>query len=232
MGGALMYLGLNFLVEWAYETWFTLPKVDFAIIWLVLLVIATVGFMPGVAVGLVAAVIMFVVSYSRTEVVRHELTGKNYHSMVPRRSDQRKILETKGERLYILQLQGFIFFGTANRLFKQIKKRHGDVSKSQADYIVLDFQRVDVLDSTGMLSFRKLKDLIEISQTHLVITAPSLKIYQQLIKGGLSSSHALIHYFPSLNTGIEWCEEQMLQRTGELFGIPVSLAEQLSATLS
>ncbi len=152
--------------------------------------------------------------------------------MVPRRSDQRKILETKGERLYILQLQGFIFFGTANRLFKQIKKRLGDIRKSQADCIVLDFQRVDVLDSTGMLSFRKLKDLIEISQTHLVITAPSLKIYQQLIKGGLSSSHALIHYFPSLNAGIEWCEEQMLKQTGELFGIPVSLAEQLSATLS
>jgi SulP family sulfate permease len=232
MGGVLMYLGLNFLVEWAYETWFTLPKVDFAIIWLVLLVIATVGFMPGVAVGLVAAVIMFVVSYSRTEVVRHVWTGKNYHSMVPRRSDQRKILETKGGHLYILQLQGFIFFGTANRLFKQIKKRLGDISKSQTDCIVLDFQRVDVLDSTGMLSFRKLKDLVEISQTHLVITAASLKIYQQLIKGGLSSSHALIHYFPSLNAGIEWWEEQMLKQTGEQFSIPVSLAEQLSTTLS
>ena len=122
MGGVLMYLGINFLVEWAYETWFTVPRVDFAIIWLVLLVIATVGFMPGVAVGLVAAVIMFVVSYSRTEVVRHELTGKTYQSMAPRQSDQRKILETKGERLYILQLQGFIFFGTANRLFKRVKK--------------------------------------------------------------------------------------------------------------
>lgn len=64
MGGLLMYLGLTFLFEWAYETWFTLPTIDFVIIWLVLIVISTFGLMPGVGVGLCAALIMFVVSYS------------------------------------------------------------------------------------------------------------------------------------------------------------------------
>lgn len=231
MGGVLMYLGLSFLVEWAYDTWFTLPAIDCIIIWLVLLVIATVGFMPGIAVGLVAAVVMFVVSYSRLEVVRHELTGKNFQSPVLRRTDQRLILESKGESLYILQLQGFIFFGTANRLFDKIKNRLYDRSSEQFNFLVLDLQRVGILDSTGMLSFRKLKNLTNDYRTHLVITAPSKVIQRQMIQGGLPSSHELTHYFPDLNTGIEWCEEQILQEAGKQFQNPLSLAQQLSTTL-
>ncbi len=231
MGGLLMYLGLNFLVEWGYQTWFTIPKIDFAIIWLVLLVIATVGFMPGVAVGLVAAVIMFVISYSQTEVVRHELTGNNYHSLIPRQPYQRKILDMHGEHLYILQLQGFIFFGTANRLYDQVKKRLCQIDTNQPTYVVLDFLRVSILDSTGMLSFRKLKDLTNSLGTNLVITGVSAEIQEQMINGGLSSYHPLTHYFFSLNDGIEWCEDQILQQSGDLPDTPVSFARQLSAVL-
>ena len=231
MGGLLMYLGINFLVEWGIKTWFTLPKIDFFIIWLVLLVIATVGFMPGVAVGLVAAVIMFVISYSQTEVVRHELTGKNYNSLAPRRHDQRKILDRYGEKIYILQLQGFIFFGTANRLFEQLKKRLSQNNTHLPNYVVLDFLRVGILDSTGMLSFRKLKDLTDSLAIHLVITGASAEIQEQMINGGLSSNHPLTHYYFSLNAGIEWCEEEILKQNGEHLDVPVSFGRQLLAVL-
>ena len=231
MGGLLMYLGLNFLVEWGFKTWFTLPIIDFLIIWLVLLVIATVGFMPGVAVGLVAALIMFVISYSQTEVVRHELTGKNYNSLAPRRLDQRKILDRYGEKIYILQLQGFIFFGTANKLFDQVKKRLCQNTTNQPKYVVLDFLRVSILDSTGMLSFRKLKELTNSLEIHLVITGASAELQEQMVNGGLSSNQPLTHYYFSLNAGIEWCEEQILKHNGERLDIPVSFARQLLAFL-
>lgn len=231
LGGLLMYLGLNFLVEWAFQTWFTLPKLDFAIIWLVLIVIATVGFMPGVAVGLVAAVIMFIVSYSRTDVVRHELTGKSYQSLVPRRHEQRKILDSQGAQLYILQLQGFVFFGTANRLFKQVRDRLCNTTQIQPKYVLLDFQRVKILDSTGMLSFRKLKDITSQMNTHLLLTSSSPEIFKQLSRGGLTATHALTHYFPSLNKGVEWYEEQILMQTGDQCKFQLTLAEQLSYAL-
>ena len=192
LSGLLMYLGLTFLVEWGLKTWFTLPKVDFAIIWLVLIAIATVGFMPGVVVGLVAALIMFAISYSRTEVVRHELTGKNYQSLLPRRADQRQILERQGDQLYILQLQGFIFFGTAHRLLKKVKKRINDSAKNNIQYVILDFQRVDILDSTGIMSFRRLNDFLSGFHTHLIISSPSSQIKQQLIQGRLSPAHGYL----------------------------------------
>lgn len=227
MGGILMYLGLTFLVEWAYETWFTLPKIDFAIIWLVLLVIATFGFMPGVGIGLVAAIIMFVVSYSRAEAVRYELTENNYQGLFSGNSDPSLIVEKEKECIYILQLQGFIFFGTAHRLFEQLKKKIDCISIYEDNFIILDFQRVDVLDSTGMLSFKKLKNLINISHTHLIITAPNSKIHQQLINGGLSSSHPLIHYFPNLNAGVKWCNKKRGKQTSKHLCDPPSTTERL-----
>ena len=231
MGGLLMYLGLTFLVEWACETWITLPIIDCLIIWLVLLVIATVGFMPGVGVGLLAAVIMFVISYSRTEVVRHELTGETYQSLTARRHDERQLLEAQGQQLYILQLQGFIFFGTANRLFNKIKFRLMESHRTQPRFIVLDFQRVDILDSTGMLSFKKLKDVTNGTGTHLIITAPSAEIQNQLSKGGLDPSHPLTHYFSNLNIATEWCEEQILCSSRENNLSHTPLAEQLGTIL-
>lgn len=231
MGGLIMYLGLTFLYEWAYETFFTLPTIDFLIIWLVFIVIVTTGFMPGVGVGLLAAVIMFIISYSRSEVVRHELSGKNFQSFEPRSQDQREVLDVHGEKLYILQLQGFIFFGTAYRLFTRIKKRMEEITVQQSKFVVLDFQKVVILDSTGMLSFRKLLDLIVKNNNHLVITGASQKITRQLIKGGLSTAHLHINYFEHLNDGMEWCENQILHSCNEVECRPLTLQQQLAFTL-
>lgn len=228
LGAVLMYLGLTFLVEWGVETWSALPKIDIFIIWMIFIIIAVFGFLQGVAVGFMAAVIMFAVSCSRTEVVRHELTGKSYQSQVRRQPELRQLLDREGERIYLLRLQGFIFFGTVDRLFNRIKTRLIDQRKPQPYFVILDFHRVDTLDSTGMLSFRKLKDLTTDQQTHIVITAPTEKIKRQLVQGGLSNLHPFIHYFSNLDSGFEWCEDEILKRKGmDLNRLPPPLEKQL-----
>ena len=226
-----MYLGLTFLVEWACETWTTLPTIDCSIIWLVLLVIATFGFMPGVGVGLLAAVMMFVISYSRTEIVRHELTSETYQSLTARRYDARQKLTIQRQQLYILQPQGFIFFGPTHRLFNKIKLRLQEKNRVQPRFIILDFQRVDILDSTGMLSLKKRKDVTNRTGTHLILTTPSAEIQNQLSRGGLPPSHPLTHYFSNLNIGTEWCEEQILCSTTENQFFQAPLAKQLGTIL-
>ncbi len=228
LGAVLMYLGLTFLVEWGVDTWSALPKIDIFIIWMIFIIIAVFGFLQGVAVGFMAAVIMFAVSCSRTEVVRHELTGKSYQSQVRRQPEHRQLLDREGERIYLLRLQGFIFFGTVDRLFNRIKSRLIDQRKPQPYFVILDFHRVDTLDSTGMLSFRKLKDLTTDQQTHIVITAPTEKIKRQLVQGGLSYLHPFIHYFSNLDSGFEWCEDEILKRKGmDLNRLPPPLEKQL-----
>ncbi|MCB9434377.1 MAG: SLC26A/SulP transporter family protein [Ardenticatenaceae bacterium] len=210
LGGLLLYLGLSFLKDWVYHAWFRLPKLDYFVVILILLVTAFVGFLEAVGVGLVTAVILFVINYSRIDIVRHELSGTTLHSRVTRPPRQQQLLDQHGDHLYILRLQGFIFFGTADNLLNTIRSRinHSDLSAPR--YIILDFRRVTAIDSTASLSFSKLKQLAEAKDIILVLAEMSPTIQQQLQKGDFgASSH--IHIAPDLDRALEWCEQQLLQ---------------------
>jgi len=98
LGGLLMFLGLDFLHEWVYKAWFKISKADYAIVASILLVIGTVGFLEGVAVGVVATVIVFVMNYSRVNVVRNVFSGAEYHSNFDRPSHHRRVLREKGNK--------------------------------------------------------------------------------------------------------------------------------------
>lgn len=236
VGGLLMMLGLSFLIEWVIETWFKFPKVDYFIIILILGVIGAVGFLEGVAVGLVAAVIMFVVNYSRINVVKHALSGANYQSRVTRSSNHRRILRESGEQLYILQLQGFIFFGTADNLLCQVRQRIDEPDLPSLRFVVLDFCRVTGLDSTALLSFTKMKQLARAQDICLIFTNLSHAMRRQMERGGFSEEiDGLVRVFRDLDHGLEWCEDQALQVEGlgtdeEQHTLQIQLEELLPQT--
>ena len=170
LAGVIFYIGLSLLYEWTYRAWFKFPRIDFAIILTILAVVALRGFLEGVAVGVVAAIVLFVINYSRTSVIKHALSGADFRSRFNRSLDQRAILDAQGQQLHILELQGFIFFGTANSLYEQVKKRVLDPSLLPARFVILDFSRVTGLDSTGLLSFDKLWSLTQEQGIILVLT--------------------------------------------------------------
>ncbi|NIW44428.1 MAG: cyclic nucleotide-binding protein, partial [Gammaproteobacteria bacterium] len=143
LGGLLIFLGLSFLFEWVYETWFKLPKAEYLLLLSILIIIGVFGFLEGVSVGLLIAVILFVVNYSRIDVVKHALSGANYQSNVDRAAPYQRLLRKKGDQLYILKLQGFIFFGTANNLLDQVRQRLNNSSLPALNYLILDFRFVN-----------------------------------------------------------------------------------------
>lgn len=73
-----------------------------------------------------------------------------------RNADDRAALEALGDQAYFLQLQGFIFFGTANGLLEQVRAR---ARATPTRYVALDFRQVIGLDSTALLSFDKMRQL-------------------------------------------------------------------------
>lgn len=213
LGGLLTFFGLTLLYEWVVEAWHRFPRTDFAIIVLILGTIALRGFLEGVALGLVATIVMFVVSYSRISVVKHAVTGEGYHSRVVRGPHQRALLEEQGRRLFILRLQGFIFFGTANHLLERVRAK---VRGSDVRFVILDFAQVNGLDSTGLLSFRKMRDLARERGITLIITGAggetlqSARIAQQFRHGGIAEEPGLFQFFPDIDHAIEWCENRLI----------------------
>lgn len=210
LGGLVIYIGLALLFEWVFQAWYKFPKIDFLVILIILAIIALKGFMLGTLVGLVMTVIMFVVSYSQIDVIRHELTGLTFNSRVTRSHKPREILDQHGGEILILQLQGFIFFGTANRLYEQIQKRTGKLAESPVCYVILDFKHVSGLDSTGLLSFEKLLQLVEDRQISLVFTGLPERVARQFERGGISIQPGRVYFFNDLDHGVEWCENRVL----------------------
>jgi SulP family sulfate permease len=215
LGTLLIFLGLSFLYEWVYLARSRFPRAEYSIIWLILLVIAVAGYLPGVGVGILAAIGLFVVNYSRINVVKHALSGAEYHSRVTRSSHHQQALMEHEQELYTLQLQGFIFFGTANNLLECVRQRIRQANLLPVRFVVLDFDHVTGLDSTALLSFTKMKQAAQEHGITLLVTKPSPEIQRQLEKGGFTGQAdgcALV--FADLDHGLEWCENQILAQTG------------------
>ena len=216
LGGLLLFLGLSFLVEWVYDAWFKLPRTDYFLVLLILAVVGAVGFLEGVAVGVGLAVVLFVLKYSRINVVKHTLSGANLHSRVDRPLSHRQVLREKGEQLYVLQLQGFIFFGTAENLLRQIRERVKDPALPLPRFVVLDFRRVTGLDSSAVSSFVRIKQLAESKSMQLVLTHLSPEMEHQLGRGvgdlarRGDGQDGVFRVRATLDQGLEWCEEQIL----------------------
>jgi len=208
LGGLLFFIGLDFLYSWLYETWSSMPRMDYIIMAAIALIINIVGFLEGVGVGLALAVILFVIQYSRVPSVRHVLSGISYQSSVERPRLYTQLLRRKGNWLYILELQGFIFFGTANKILEQV--RHYLETEAAAHpprYIIVDFRLVTGADSSAGFSFAKLVRLAEGRGIKLILTGISAQIQNQFVKQLSSKS---ISYFPDLDHGVEWCGNEII----------------------
>ncbi|NJR62251.1 MAG: cyclic nucleotide-binding domain-containing protein [Cyanobacteria bacterium CRU_2_1] len=212
LGGILLMIGLKLMVEWLIHSWLKFPRHEYALILVILVTIAVWGFIQGIGVGIIVACAMFAVSYSRHQVIRHGFTGATRPSNVQRSFPEQRILRQRGDQIYIVLLQGYIFFGTANALLEQIRERLVDPDLPIIHFLILDFRLVSGLDSSVVLSFIKMRQLAEKHAISLVFTHLQPTILLQLYQGGcIQPNDNCIQLFPELDRGIEWCEDRILE---------------------
>lgn len=214
LGGLLIYVGLDFLVEWIWKSRKYLPLLDYLVILVIFYVVAAVGILEGFAFGLALTVVLFVVTYSRLKVIRSELTGSEHASHVDRDPARREILNREGRQIWIVRLQGFIFFGTAEGLRATIKERvcSQDV-ETKIRYLVIDFRNVGTIDASAVHVFSKLAQLSEKENVHILVTEITKNIRNQLNKIGFFADAPAATQrmeFARLDDGVAWCEAQIL----------------------
>jgi SulP family sulfate permease len=212
IGGFLTFLGMTFLLDWLYDGWRRLSRADYLIVVSILLVMGTFGLLPGLGVGIALATALFMVEYSRVPVVRHVLSGRSYHSRVERSYPHAELLREEGHGLVILELQGYVFFGTANGVYEQLKERLGAAEANPPRVVMLDFRRVSGVDASAALSFVRLKRLLRRHKALLALSHLDPAIDGQLRRDVLTpADQGLWRVFADLDHGVEWFEEQVLQ---------------------
>jgi SulP family sulfate permease len=217
VGGVLVFLGLSFMVEWVWDRRRSLPPIEYGVVLVILAVIIGRGFLPGVVIGLVLAVVLFAVSYGRIELVREVAFGDTYHSNVDRPSGERAALRARGELVHILRVNGFVFFGSANSLLERIRKR---VEAGAPRFLLVDLRRVTGVDSSAVVSFVKVVHLAEAAGFELVFTGASDRVRRQLERGGVAEAEGVVRFEPDLDRGLQWCEDRLLRVAGPDVGTP------------
>jgi len=215
VGALLLFIGFSILMKWLIASWYQLPLGDYLAIPLILVVIATVGFIEGLIVGLLAALIQFVLNYSRTPVIRYALSGEHARSTVERGLDDERCLSEAGERLYVLKLRGYLFFGTTVQLSIRLRARAKDRSKMPLEFVVLDFEHVHGVDSSAAFEFNRMRLIARKEGFILVLTGLKPEMHHQLLDGHILEKDSHIGEFTDLDHGLEWYENQLLETIGD-----------------
>ncbi len=229
VGGLLLFVGIDFMVEWLWASRRRMTPLDYALMWAIVLIIATVGFLPGVGVGLIAAIILFVVRYSRIDVVKHSLTAREHQSNIERPAHDAEYLQEAGESVLILELQGFIFFGTASRIVRHVRTRLESVGSVR--FVILDFRMVTGVDSSAVMLLERVVMLARDHGAELVLTGMSPPQHGQFSEL-LSDYVEVLRDEPDLDHGMAWCEDRILAEAGPRLGEARSLPRGLAIGLN
>ena len=97
--------------------------------------------------------------------------------MAPPEHDRAALRATGTARL-ILHLQGFLFFGTANRLLEQVRAALG--GPDAPTHLLLDFREVIGLDSSATMTFARLGQIATARKVQLVLTGLSPAVARKL----------------------------------------------------
>lgn len=210
LGGLLLSMGAGLMVEWMYDGWRRLPRQDYMIVVLIVLMMAGAGVIAGVAAGVMVAMVIFVLNYSRMRVIRHELSGADYHSNVERSPTALTYLKEHGQAIRILKLEGFIFFGTAYTVQSHIQGLLRARDQTVPRYLLIDFQEVRAIDSSATAVFGKIQYFCRARGAELIFTRMNDIMAAQFHEASALDRQMAIRMFADLDMALEYCEENLL----------------------
>lgn len=164
------------------------------------------GLGPAVVIGASCAVLLFVRANMR-DVVRHEWTAATRRSLKARPAAVVEALARAGSRITLLELEGPLFFGTADGLRTRL-----DSLEAQADTVILDLHRVTEIDVTAARILFETAEHWGRMGKHLVFSeSPAGDARRVLIQsaGASPGTHAP-RFLDNTDLALEQAEERLL----------------------
>lgn len=178
---------------------------NLTVVTLVALIAVFGDMMKAVGVGVAAAMVLFVRT-SMKPVIRRVFDARQHRSLKVRTQEAAQRLEQHGQQIAVIEIEGPLFFGTADRVAREIEQ-----VAAQARWIALDLKRVRDVDPTGartlLLVARKMKTRGKV----LALTAANHRVGAFLQTMGLEASIARELWFVDQDTALEQLEDRLLQ---------------------
>ena len=155
LGGLLIYLGADQLHKWIIQSRRRLSLTEYLSLLAIIVIIVQWGFIAGILIGVVIGCATFALSASRIDSIKYSFDGSEFRSSLDRSRDDQAVLSVHGGKIQGLNLQSYLFFGSANRLYQHVKAllaRH-----PECRFLVFDFKLVTGIDSSAAYSFAQIK---------------------------------------------------------------------------
>jgi len=190
--------------------------VDLVVISIVALVALSGEIVAAVLIGVTVAGIVFTLRMSRG-IVRREQYGDAIQSRRTREAGDAAVLADNGRAILAMELEGPLFFGSAERLHNRIDAAIAEGVR----YIAIDVSRVTELDSTGARILLQADERLRASGCSMAVCGGRARPELAALFADHGVSEALTgRMLPDLDRGLEWCENALLatRRTGENAG--------------
>ncbi|MFT6671451.1 MAG: SulP family sulfate permease [Afipia broomeae] len=208
LGGLLIYLGVDQLNRWIIESRRRLSTIEYLSLLAIIFIIVKWGFIAGVLIGTVIGCATFALSASRISSIKFGFNGAEYRSSRDRSQNDLALLAAHGKEIHGLNLQSYLFFGSANRLYQHVKtllEHH-----PECRYLVFDFKLVTGIDSSAAYSFAQIRRSAIENDVKLVLVNLPRAAEKMLRSGEFLAGDILV--MPDLDHALEWCENEIIAR--------------------
>jgi SulP family sulfate permease len=206
LGGLLIYLGADQLHKWIVQSRRRLSLLEYLSLLAIIVIIVQWGFIAGILIGVVIGCATFALSAARIDSIKYSFDGSEFRSSLDRSREDQAVLAAHGRKIQGLNLQSYLFFGSANRLYQHVKAllaRH-----PECRFLLFDFKLVTGIDSSAAYSFAQIKRAaqdrgIKLVLVHLPSATEKALRSSEFISQGVS-------IVPELDHALEWCENEII----------------------
>jgi sulfate permease, SulP family len=218
LAGLLVVVAFSLIDRWSLHTAWSLLRgtsIDWrvalsnlAIMLAVTGLMLFVGVVEAVAVGLLLSLVYFVVRMQK-KTIRRRYAGDVFHSNSQRPVGEFNLLEAHGKEIQVLELEGSLFFGTADALLETIEK---DLPTARCT-IILDLHLVAEVDITGNRLLVRAAQICRQSGSALLLCMDQHSdIAAQLSDGEVMNEVTGDQVFEQVNDALDFAEETLLDR--------------------
>jgi len=224
IAGMLAVVAIQLVDDWTVQlarqvfgrrstSWTTLG-VDLAVILGVATVAIAVDLVAAVGIGVAVTAVSFLATMSRS-AVRRVYAGDTIHSRKARDPRLAAILAGHGRRIVVFELEGPIFFGTAESLAGRVDA----AVREGATHVVLDLKRVSEVDSTGAKIIEQMASGLGARGAALLLShvGGGGRLRDQLAHGGALRAVTSERVFLDTDHALEWAEDRLI--ADELRGV-------------
>jgi sulfate permease, SulP family len=180
------------------------------------------GFVAGVGVGVLLAMILFVRAMNRS-LLRTRYTAAEIPSRRVYPPALEAVLASQRERVQVIELEGALFFGSAERLATE-----AEALAAGRAFMVLDFRRVSTIDASGAVTLTQLAQRLARGGVALLLAGvtPENRHGRALQALGASPQVGRWQGHADADHAIEAAERSLLAQAGQqIDGLAVALAD-------